>query len=105
MQCQELEARELEVERRTRALNLNAVRDAESKSAAPSIRSSRTRISQKQAHIKPRCASYSCGLSTATIEYSSLSVCLCVSVCLSVYTITQKNNGLVHLKLEHIVVN
>ena len=43
---------------------------------------------------------YSCGLSTATIEYSSLSVCLCVclsvclsvcvSVCLSVYTITQK---------------
>ena len=31
---------------------------------------------------------YSCGLSTATIEYSSLSVCL--SVCLSVYTITQK---------------
>ena len=35
---------------------------------------------------------YTCGLSTATIEYSSLSVCLCVclSVCLSVYTITQK---------------
>ena len=33
-----------------------------------------------------------CGFSTATIEYSSLSVCLCVSVsvCLSVYTITQK---------------
>ena len=31
---------------------------------------------------------YSCGLSTATIEYSSLSVCL--SVCLSVYMITQK---------------
>ena len=31
---------------------------------------------------------YSCGLSTATIEYSSPSVCL--SVCLSVYTITQK---------------
>ena len=31
---------------------------------------------------------YSCGLSTATIEYSSPSVCLCV--CVSVYTITQK---------------
>ena len=31
-------------------------------------------------------SNYSCGLSTATIEYSSLSVCLsvCVSVCLSV---------------------
>ena len=35
MQCQELEARELEVERRTRALNLNAVRDAETNSAPP----------------------------------------------------------------------
>ena len=42
----------------------------------------------------------------------SVCVCLClfvclrvlVSVCLSVYTITQKNNGLIHLKLEHIVV-
>ena len=39
---------------------------------------------------------YSCGLSTATIENSSLSVCLgvclsvCLCVCLSVYTITQK---------------
>ena len=39
---------------------------------------------------------YSCGLSTATIEYSCLSVCLsvlvsvCLRVCLSVYTITQK---------------
>ena len=32
--------------------------------------------------------SYSSGLSTATIEYSCASVCLCV--CLSVYTITQK---------------
>ena len=30
---------------------------------------------------------YSCGLSTATIEYS---LCVCVSVCLSVYMITQK---------------
>ena len=27
---------------------------------------------------------YSCGLSTATIEYSSACVCVCVSVCLSV---------------------
>ena len=39
---------------------------------------------------------YSCGLLTATIEYScpSVCVCLCLSVCLSmcvsVYTITQK---------------
>ena len=37
---------------------------------------------------------YSCGLSTATIEHSCLSVCVCVCVCvsvyLSVYTITQK---------------
>ena len=37
---------------------------------------------------------YSCGLSTATIEYSCLSVCLsvcvCVCVCLSVFTITKK---------------
>ena len=31
---------------------------------------------------------YSCGFSTATIEYSCLSVC--VSVCLSVYMITKK---------------
>ena len=44
------------------------------------------------------CNNYSCGLSTATIEYSCPSVCLCVcvcvsvclSVCLSVYMITQK---------------
>ena len=37
---------------------------------------------------------YSCGLSTATIEYSSLSaflsVSVCLCVCLSVYTITIK---------------
>ena len=35
---------------------------------------------------------YSCGLSTAIIEYSCLSVCVSVylSVCVSVYTITQK---------------
>ena len=34
---------------------------------------------------------YSCGLSTATIEYSSLSVCLCVClcVCLSVCLCTR----------------
>ena len=34
---------------------------------------------------------YSCGLSTATIEYSSACACLCVclSVCVSVSTITQ----------------
>ena len=42
---------------------------------------------------------YSCGFSSATIEYSSLSVCL--SVCLSMYTIT---NGSIDLKLEHTVV-
>ena len=46
---------------------------------------------------------YSCGLSTATIEYSSLSVCL--FVCLSVFVHdNSKNNGSIHLKLEHIVV-
>ena len=28
---------------------------------------------------------------------------ICVSVCAPVYTITQKNNGSIHLKLEHIV--
>ena len=31
---------------------------------------------------------YSCGLSTATIEYSPM--CVCVSVCVSVNMITQK---------------
>ena len=43
-------------------------------------------------------AYYSCVLSTATIEYSCLSVCLPVfpSVCLC--------NGSLHLKLEHNVV-
>ena len=30
-------------------------------------------------------------------------LCVCVAVCESVYTITQKNNGSIHLKLEHIV--
>ena len=54
---------------------------------------------------------YSCGLSTATIEYSSLSVCLCVcvSVCLSVCLSVcvhdnSKNNGSIDVKLEHIVL-
>ena len=46
---------------------------------------------------------YSCGLSTATIEYSSLSVCLsvCVSVCVHD---NSKNNGSIDVKLEHTVV-
>ena len=58
---------------------------------------------------------YSCGLSTATIEYSSLSVCLCVlvsvclsgclGVCLSVCVHNNsKNNGSIDVKLEHTVV-
>ena len=54
---------------------------------------------------------YSCGLSTATIEYScpSVCVCVCVCVCLSVCVSVcvhdnSKNNGAIHLKLEHIVV-
>ena len=50
---------------------------------------------------------YSCGLSTATIEYSSLSVCVsvCLSVCLSVCVHdNSKNKGSIDLKLEHIVV-
>ena len=42
------------------------------------------------------------------IEYSSLSVCLlcvCLCVCLSVCVHdNSKNNGSIHLKLEHIVV-
>ena len=42
---------------------------------------------------------YSCGLSTTTIEYSWLSVCL--SVCVHD---NSKNNGSIDLKLEHIVV-
>ena len=42
---------------------------------------------------------YSCGLSTATMEYSCLSVCL--SVCVHD---NSKNNGSTDLKLEHIVV-
>ena len=54
MHRQDLEARELEVERRTRALNLNAVRGAETKSAAPSARSSKTHICHKQAPVMPK---------------------------------------------------
>ena len=46
---------------------------------------------------------YSCGLSTATIEYSSPSVCLCVCLSVCVHD-NPKHNGLIHLKLEHIVV-
>ena len=57
---------------------------------------------------------YSCGLSTATIEYSCPSLCLsscvscCVTVCLSVRVsvcvhTNSKNNTSIHLKLEHIV--
>ena len=42
---------------------------------------------------------YSCGLSTATIEYSCPSVCL--SVCVQD---NAKNSCLIHLKLENIVV-
>ena len=55
-QCHDLEARELEVERMTRALILNAVRDAEAKSATPLVESSRSRT-QEQAFLKmPKCA-------------------------------------------------
>ena len=58
---------------------------------------------------------YSCGLSTATIEYSCPSVCVsvclsvCPSVCLSVCVCVcvhdnSKNDASIDLKLEHIVV-
>ena len=48
---------------------------------------------------------YSCGLSTATIEYSCPSACLCVclSVCVCVHN-NSKTNGSIHLKLKHVVV-
>ena len=50
---------------------------------------------------------YSCGLSTTTIKYSCLSVCpsvfLSMCVCVCVHD-NSKNNGSIHLKLEHIVV-
>ena len=41
--------------------------------------------------------------STATIEYSCPSVCLPVCLFVCVHG-NSKNNGLIHLKLEHIVV-
>ena len=55
---------------------------------------------------------YSCGLSSATIEYSCPSVCLsvclcvCLGVCVSVcvHNNSEKNSS-IHLKFEHIVVN
>ena len=54
---------------------------------------------------------YSCGLSTATIEYSCPSVCVgvCLCICLSVCVCVcvhnnSKSNGSIDLKLEHIVV-
>ena len=50
---------------------------------------------------------YSCGLSTATIEYSCPSACLrvCLRVCVSVCVHdNSKNNGSIHLKPEHVVV-
>ena len=50
---------------------------------------------------------YSCSFSTATIEYSCLSVCLsvCLGVCLSVCVHNNsKNDGSIDLKLEHTVV-
>ena len=46
---------------------------------------------------------YSCGLSTATIEYSSPSVCLCICLSVSVHD-NSKNNGSIHLKLEQNLV-
>ena len=46
---------------------------------------------------------YSCGLSTATIEYSCPSVSVSVCVCVCVHD-NSNNNGSIHLKLEHIVV-
>ena len=53
---------------------------------------------------------YSCGLSTATMSTHvrlcvCVSVCVCVCVCLSVCVHdNSKNNGLIDVKLEHIVV-
>ena len=46
---------------------------------------------------------YSCGLSTATIEYTSLSVCQCVCLSVCVHD-NSKNNGSIDVKLEHTVV-
>ena len=44
------------------------------------------------------CSGYSCGLSTAAIEYSSPSVCLCVCLSVCVHD-NSKNNGSIDLKL------
>ena len=46
---------------------------------------------------------YSCGLSTATIEYSCPSVCLFVCLYVCVHD-NSKNNGSIYMKLEHTVV-
>ena len=52
---------------------------------------------------------HSCGLSTATIEYSCPSACLRVfpsfrlCVCVCVHD-NSKNNGSIHFNLEHVVV-
>ena len=46
---------------------------------------------------------YSCGLSTATIEYSCPSACLRARLSVCVHD-NSKNNGSIHLKLEHVVV-
>ena len=54
IQRQELEVKELEVKRRTQALNLNTIRDAETRSAAPFVRSSWIRPSEEQTPIKPK---------------------------------------------------
>ena len=55
-QRHDLMARVLEVERITRALNLNAVRDAEAKSAANVVECSHP-LTQEQATLKPKRAS------------------------------------------------
>ena len=54
------------------------------------------------------CCSYSCSLSTATIEYSCPSVCLWVCLCFYVPVCVfvhynSKNNCSIHLNLEHVV--
>ena len=55
-QCHDLEARELEVKRRTRALNLDAVRDVKVKAAAPVTGSSHS-STRERIPLKPKCAS------------------------------------------------
>ena len=67
----------------------------------------RVNIDSKQSVIKEYPSNvpqmYSCDLSTATIEYSCLSGCLSVCLCIFVHN-NLKNNGSVHLKLEPIVL-